>query len=284
LLFNSYVFIFAFLPLTLTGFYLAGNINPRLAACWLALASIGFYAWWNPSFLALLLGSIAFNYTIGHVIARHESRPRWQGWLLAFGVAGNIGLLVWFKYLYALLGFLRERGVVDIPFAETILPLGISFFTFTQIGYLVDVKQGVARDRGLLSCILLVTFFPHLIAGPILHNREMMPQFADPRVYRFSGENACVGATIFVIGLLKKCLLADPLAGFVQAGFGQPQNLGLLATWYAVLCYSFQLYFDFSGYSDMAIGSRAYSTCAFRSTSTHRTRRPGSSTTGSVFT
>jgi alginate O-acetyltransferase complex protein AlgI len=257
LLFNSYVFLFAFLPATLIGFHVAARMGHRLAAAWLALASLAFYAWWNPPFVLLLLGSIAFNFGIGHLIATGGKSGRVQTWLLALGVAGNIGLLVWFKYLYALLGVLRAHGVADIPFDNVVLPLGISFFTFTQIGYLVDVKQGVAKDRGLLSYVLFVTFFPHLIAGPILHNREMMPQFADRSTYRFSGENFCVGLTIFVIGLLKKCLLTDPLSTTVQAGFGSPENLAFFSAWYAVICYSFQLYFDFSGYSDMAIGVSA---------------------------
>ncbi|HET6306428.1 MAG TPA: MBOAT family O-acyltransferase, partial [Rhodopila sp.] len=135
-----------------------------------------------------------------------------------------------------------------------VLPLGISFFTFTQIGYLVDTRQGVATDRGLLNYLLFVTFFPHLIAGPILHNREIMPQFAQPATYRFSSENLAVGVSIFVIGLLKKCLLADTIGSVVAPGFDSAEHLPMLASWNVALSYSLQLYFDFSGYSDMAIG------------------------------
>ncbi len=254
MLFNSYAFLFAFLPVALLGFHVAALAGRSTAACWLVLASVCFYGWWNPPFVVLLLGSIAFNFACGHLIAAASVRPRLQSGLLAGGIAANLALLVWFKYLASLLGCLRAWGVLDLPFAATVLPLGISFFTFTQIGYLVDVRQGVARDRGLLSYVLFVTFFPHLIAGPILHNREIMPQFADPATYRLSGQNLCVGATIFVIGLLKKTLLADPLSASVQAGFGQAQGIGFVASWIAVLLYSMQLYFDFSGYSDMAIG------------------------------
>ena len=201
MLFNSYVFLFAFLPVTLLGFHAAARLGRSVAACWLVIASIGFYGWWNPAFVAVLAGSIAFNFVCGHMIAANGARPRLQRGLLAGGVAGNIFLLFWFKYLHALLGFLQIRAAVDVSLREVVLPLGISFFTFTQIGYLVDVRQGVARDRGLLSYVLFVTFFPHLIAGPILHHREMMPQFADPATYRLSGQNVCVGATIFVMGL-----------------------------------------------------------------------------------
>lgn len=254
MLFNSYVFLFAFLPLTLAGFYLAALRGRAPAASVLVLASVAFYGWWNPPFVILLLGSIAFNFTCGHLIARNEGQPRVQNLLLTGGIAGNVCLLVWFKYLHALLAFLRSQGGPDIPFPDVVLPLGISFFTFTQIGYLIDVRQGVAKDRGLLSYALFVTFFPHLIAGPILHNREMMPQFADKATYTFSGQNFCVGVTIFTIGLLKKGLIADPISASVQAGFGSAGGIGFFAAWHAVLLYSMQLYFDFSGYSDMAIG------------------------------
>jgi alginate O-acetyltransferase complex protein AlgI len=135
-----------------------------------------------------------------------------------------------------------------------LLPLGISFFTFTQIGYLVDVKQGAASKRGAINYALFVTFFPHLIAGPILHHREMMPQFAQRTTYRFCRENFAAGLTVFIIGLFKKTILADPLSQAVIQGFNDPAHLGLVDSWRTVATYSLQLYFDFSGYSDMAIG------------------------------
>ena len=154
-----------------------------------------------------------------------------------------------------MLAFARFHGIADVGFGPVVpLPLGISFFTFTQLGFLVDVKQGVTKDRGFLNYLLFVTFFPHLIAGPILHNREMMPQFADPAIYRFSARNLAIGLTIFIIGLAKKCVLADPLSPTVAIGFDQSLGLPLFSAWNAVLCYSLQIYFDFSGYSDMAIG------------------------------
>jgi alginate O-acetyltransferase complex protein AlgI len=254
LLFNSYIFLLGFLPITLAGFYALSKFGHRLAAAWIAAASLFFYAWWNPPFVLLLVVSIAFNFGIGQLIARRHAPERLKTGLLALGIAGNLGLLFWFKYLYSLLSAMSAWGIADIAFKSAVLPLGISFFTFTQIGYLIDVKQGVTKDNGLLSYLLFVTFFPHLIAGPILHNREMMPQFADRRTYRFSAENFSVGLTVFVIGLLKKCLLADPFSETVQAGFVAPASLPFFSAWYAVICYSFQLYFDFSGYSDMAIG------------------------------
>ncbi len=246
MLFNSYVFL-AFLPITLGGFLLAGRAGRRVAGCWLIAASLLFYGWWRPAFVPFLLASIGANYAIARLIAANEGR-RIQGWLLAGGIVGNVAALMYFKYLATLL------GLAGIGFVAPVLPLGISFFTFTQIGFLIDCRQGLARERGLLSYALFVTFFPHLIAGPILHNREIMPQFATSAMYRGSAANIAAGLAIFLIGLLKKCLLADPLAATVGAGFAHPEQLALLGAWQAALGYSLQLYFDFSGYSDMAIG------------------------------
>jgi D-alanyl-lipoteichoic acid acyltransferase DltB (MBOAT superfamily) len=253
-LFNSFIFIFGFLPITVGGFYLTARFGPRPAGWWLVLSSLVFYGWWDPRFVLLLLGSILFNFSIALLIERFESRPSLQSWVLGLGIAGDLGALCYYKYLYALLEFARIRGIADIGFSAVVLPLGISFFTFTQLGFLVDVKQGVTKNRGFLNYLLFVTFFPHLIAGPIVHNREMMPQFADPNIYRFSSRNLAIGLTIFIIGLAKKCVLADPLSPVVSGGFAHPSSLSLLAAWDAILCYSMQLYFDFSGYSDMAIG------------------------------
>jgi alginate O-acetyltransferase complex protein AlgI len=254
MLFSSFVFIFGFLPVALAGYYASARIGHRAAAIWLVLASLGFYSYWKISFLPLLLISIAFNYSISRMITAAEKRPRIQSGLLIFGVAADLTALMYYKYLASLVGFMHAHGVVDFTIGDIILPLGISFFTFTQIGYLVDVKQGIAKTRDLLSYLLFVTFFPHLIAGPILHNREMMPQFADPATYRFSGRNLMVGLTIFAIGLAKKSFLADPMAADVAAGFAAHATAGMSDAWYAVVSYSLQLYFDFSGYSDMAIG------------------------------
>jgi D-alanyl-lipoteichoic acid acyltransferase DltB (MBOAT superfamily) len=248
-LFNSYIFLFAFLPAALSGYFLAGRLGRRAAAVWLLGASFVFYGWWNPAFLPVLLVSIAFNYAASEVILRVASRPGWQAGLLAGAIATNISALFYYKYLVAVLLFFGVSRPLPIA-----LPLGISFFTFTQIGYLVDVAQGVAKDRGLLSYMQFVTFFPHLIAGPILHNREIMPQFTSGAAVRFSASDFAVGSAIFIIGLLKKCLLADPTAAIAAPGFAHPAAQGFFSAWHAALAYSLQLYFDFSGYSDMAIG------------------------------
>jgi alginate O-acetyltransferase complex protein AlgI len=246
-LFNSYVFVLVFLPLTLAAFWLAARLGRTVAGCWLVAASLLFYGWWRPGDVPLLVVSVAANYGLSRLIAATASR-RVQDWLLAGAIAANILLLIRFKYLTTLL------SLAGVPMAAPALPLGISFFTFTQIGFLIDCRQGLARERGWLSYALFVTFFPHLIAGPILHNREIMPQFAATTTYRASADNVAAGLAMFLIGLLKKCLLADPLAPTVAAGFAHPHELALVGAWQVATSYSLQLYFDFSGYSDMAIG------------------------------
>lgn len=254
MVFSSFPFVFVFLPLALLGFWASARLGPKPAGVWLVIASLAFYGYWRLDLLPLLLISIAFNYLISLVLGRTSERPGLQQGILLFGIAADLLALVYYKYAVGLASFFGFQTVAGVPFWDIVLPLGISFFTFTQIGYLIDVKQGVAKTRDLLSYVLFVTFFPHLIAGPILHNREMMPQFADRTIYRLSGSNLSVGLTIFAIGLAKKVLLADPLAGDVALNFAHAGTAGLTTAWYAVIGYSLQLYFDFSGYSDMAIG------------------------------
>lgn len=254
MLFNSYVFLFAFVPLALAGFHVLSRLGRQSAAVWLILISLVYYGWWNPHFVALLTTSIGLNYLASEAIGATESRPTLQVGCLALAIAVNLAVLIYYKYLAALLHVATGLGLMDVATPDIILPLGVSFFTFTQIGYLVDVKQGVAKDRGFLNYVLFVTFFPHLIAGPILHNREIMPQFGEAATYRFSAQNSAVGLSIFVIGLSKKCLFADPISVIAGPGFADAAHLPLLAAWNVALCFSLQLYFDFSGYSDMAIG------------------------------
>lgn len=254
MLFNSYDFLFFFLPVCLTGYFAAQFFGRRVGAAWLTISSFVFYGWWAPVFLPVLICSVLFNYTASVAISRLADYPLRQKCALAISIGVNLCALGYFKYLSAVLGFASENLGLGFPVPTIVLPLGISFFTFTQIGFLVDVQQGTARERGFIDFVLFVTFFPHLIAGPILHNREIMPQFADPANYRVSTTNLGAGMMIFVIGLLKKTILADPMSSIVAAGFGHPANLGFFAAWNAVLSYSLQLYFDFSGYSDMAIG------------------------------
>jgi alginate O-acetyltransferase complex protein AlgI len=256
MLFNSYVFLFIFLPASLLGYYALARLSgPQAARIWLCLASFFFYAWWNPIFLVLLLASIAFNYVVSLCLVGDETGgATHQGVILFVGVSANLLLLFYYKYLFHLLGFFHALGWLRIDAGSVMVPIGISFFTFTQIGYLVDCRHGMVSDRNLINYILFVSFFPHLIAGPILHHREIMPQFARDDTYRLRAQNIAVGLTLFAIGLAKKVLLADTLAPSVEQGFANLQHVALLQSWSLALGYSMQLYFDFSGYSDMAIG------------------------------
>ncbi len=259
MLFNSHAFIFLFLPLTLLVFFSLGRVSAKLAGGWLAVASLFFYGWWNPAYVALLLGSILFNFLAGTAIARahgagevsHSRR------LLQLAIIANLVLLAYYKYADFFIDNLNALSGVGWDFGQTILPLGISFFTFTQIAFLVDAYQGKVREYNLVHYGLFVSYFPHLIAGPILHHSEMMPQFAHREIYRPQYDLIAAGLTLFVLGLAKKVLIADGVAPFVGPVFDAPGaglTLTLLEAWCGALAYTFQLYFDFSGYSDMALG------------------------------
>lgn len=260
MIFNSYAFIFGFLPLVWLGFFLLAKLSVRLSTAWLCLASLFFYGWWNPKFLVLLVASILFNYFLGCRLApgdRNEvQRDRQRRWLVA-GIAANLLLLAYFKYLNFFISTVNALGHQDWALLNIVLPLGISFFTFTQIAFLVDSSRGEAKDFDFLRYLLFVTYFPHLIAGPVLHHRQVMPQFEEPKTYRLSYENLSIGLLIFSIGLFKKVMLADDLVHQVTPVFDQAAQGGepkFLLAWTGALAFTFQLYFDFSGYSDMAIG------------------------------
>ncbi|WP_322996999.1 MBOAT family O-acyltransferase [Castellaniella sp.] len=254
MLFNSLPFLLLFLPISLGGYYLAGHIRSSWAAAWLCFASLVFYGWWNPPFVLLLLVSILFNYSIGRLVLASEDHPQRQLSILVTGVVINLGVLFYYKYMMAVFSILTGYGLVTHGAQDIILPLGISFFTFTQLGFLLDCRAGAVKEKSFISYVLFVTFFPHLIAGPILHHKEMMPQFADAKIYRFNVENISIGTTLFVIGLAKKVLIADNIAPWAEAGFDAPVGLQFLSAWGVALAYALQLYFDFSGYSDMAMG------------------------------
>jgi len=255
MLFNSYIFLFCFLPVAILGYYLLAHFaGPKAAKIWLAIASLVFYGWWKVGFIQILLTSIAFNYALSLLILGTEQKPARQRVLLTVGIVANISLLVYYKYLFVMLDFFHAHGWLSPDFVQVLLPLGISFFTFTQIGFLVDCQQGVVQERNLLNYVLFVTFFPHLIAGPILHHREIMPQFADDATYRLNARLVATGLTLFAFGLVKKVVLADSMAPWVDAGFSHPGELGILSAWSTAVGFVFQIYFDFSGYSDMAIG------------------------------
>lgn len=258
MLFNSYAFIGLFLPIVFFGMFWIGQHSHRLAALWLAFSSLTFYAVWDARFLLLLLGSAVFNYGAGYWIGlcRNNKTDTQAKYALFAAIATNLFLLGYFKYANFFLASTNHLFGSHIPALDIILPLGISFFTFTQIAFLVDVYRGITREINFIHYLLFVTYFPHLIAGPVIHHKQMMPQFAKPETYRINPEHVAVGLTIFILGLAKKVLVADTLAGFATPIFNIARDGHVLfvEAWIGALAYTLQLYFDFSGYSDMAIG------------------------------
>lgn len=259
MLFNSFEFIFLFLPAVFAGFFLIAKTSHRLAALWLAAASLFFYGWWNPKYVLLLLASITLNYSFGYVIghARAIGKSNTSLRLLTAAVSMNLMLLAYFKYANFFISSSNQVVGTHWGALDVILPLGISFFSFTQIAFLVDVHRGIAREYNFVHYVLFVTYFPHLIAGPVLHHRQMMPQFAPAATYRIDSGNILSGLCLFAIGLAKKVLLADQFGIYANGVFDAPLDGGvpsLTEGWIGVLAYSMQLYFDFSGYSDMAMG------------------------------
>ncbi|MDP9127954.1 MAG: MBOAT family protein [Pseudomonadota bacterium] len=255
MLFNSVTFVILFLPLCLAAYYMTAALGgPRAAGWCLVLFSTIFYGWLNPQFVVLLYGSVLFNYTLGALILKRVDQEAQQKWLLLTGIALNVGLLFYFKYFFSLLHWLDGLGFpVTAGVQSVVLPIGISFFTFTQIGYLVDCQAGMVKERNFLNYLLFVLFFPHLIAGPIVHHKEMIPQFAKPETYRLKVDNIAIGLVLFSMGLFKKAVIADHFAPIAKVAF-ESSDLTSFAAWGGVLAYSLQLYFDFSGYSEMAIG------------------------------
>jgi alginate O-acetyltransferase complex protein AlgI len=257
MLFNSYPFMFGVLPVVLAGFYLLGARRREWALVWLTAASLLFYAWWRPVNVLLIAPSILINYGLARALQRtSDARAALSRAILVAGIMFNLCFLGYFKYLNFFEGALNDTFGSGFVLTQLILPLGISFITFQKIAFLVDVQGGRVSDFSLADYGLFVLFFPQLIAGPIVHYREMMPQFRAASC-RFNPEDAAVGLSLFFFGLAKKLVLADPLAPLVaplyrQAAAGVPQSL--VEAWIAALGFTLQIYFDFSGYSDMALG------------------------------
>ncbi len=260
MLFNSYPFLLAFLPGSLIAYHLLAARGESVRITVLLVVSLIFYAAWSLGFLLLLAGSIVTNFVIGQRIeaAVAAERASTAGRLLGVGVAFNLLLLGYFKYAHFLIGNVNAVAGTHYVLARIILPLGISFFSFEQIGYLVDLKRGHRYRADLLRYAVFVAFFPRLVAGPILRFNEIGGQLGKAAPDRDVAQDLAVGLTLFAIGLVKKSVLADGIAPFVAPPFaaaaaGVPVDL--LAAWGGALCYTCQLYFDFSGYSDMAIGA-----------------------------
>jgi D-alanyl-lipoteichoic acid acyltransferase DltB (MBOAT superfamily) len=253
MLFNSFEFIAIFLPLSILAYYFCRRFNHRLAFFVLTLFSMFYYAWWSPKYLLLLMISTVINYQLAGLLRKFPSR-----WLLGGAIGFNLLLLGYFKYYgFAVENIVRATGM-NLTVPDIILPLGISFFVFQKIAYLVDTWRGKVSTHTFLDFSLFVSFFPQLIAGPIVHHSEMMPQFHHRKDRPLFLGNLSIGLTLFTIGLFKKVIIADNLAAFaspVYAAAAGGQEIDFYAAWVAALGFTFQLYFDFSGYSDMAIGA-----------------------------
>jgi len=253
MLFNSYIFVFIFLPITLIGYALLGKRNNRcLVIYWLTLASWVFYSYWNPVYFPLLLGSILANYGLGQLISKHNSKP-----ILALGVIANLATIGYYKYADFFVSMITvPEGTTAFSLASTILPLGISFFTFQQIAYLVDTYKRKTVTHNFSEYALFVSFFPQLIAGPIVQQKDVLPQFHRNR-FQLNQRMIFFGLSYFIMGLFKKVAIADTFGQFASPLFTQASAEGTIAlmdAWAAALAYTFELYFDFSAYSDMAIG------------------------------
>jgi len=258
MLFNSYEFIFIFLPVVLIVFHLIGKRgHHRIAIAWLVGASLFFYGWWNPAYLGLMIFSILFNYSIGMSLSNSLSYKLSSKAILTIGVAVNLAVLGYYKYANFFIDNLNALSESNLILHNVILPLAISFFTFQQIAYLVDAYRRETKEYSFLRYCLFVTFFPQLIAGPIVHHKEMLPQFAKDIVYKLRSKHLAVGITIFALGLFKKVVLADGVSIYATPVFDAAEagiTVTFFEAWVGALAYTFQLYFDFSGYSDMAIG------------------------------
>jgi len=259
LLFNSYEFIFIFLPITFfIYFYLNGKRLTEVAKGFLVFSSLFFYSYWEIKYLPIILISMLFNYVIGTTLSRYDGKKSKKSfskkYILIFGIICNVSLLGYFKYADFFIENFNLFAGSNIELLHLLLPLAISFFTFQQIAYLVDSYRNETKEYDFLNYALFVTFFPQLIAGPIVHHKEMMPQFANIKNKVKNYRNIALGIFIFSMGLFKKVVIADTFAVWANAGFDIATILNFFEAWATSLSYTFQLYFDFSGYTDMAIG------------------------------
>ncbi len=257
MIFSSFSFIFLFLPVSLIGYFLiAGKSSFSNAKLWLVAASIFFYGYWNWHYVPLILISCMINFRLGLRLmpgpGRHDVTRRRE---LIAGILMNLAALGFFKYTRFLVQNLEWALSTRFDLMEIVLPLAISFFTFQQIAYLVDSYRGTTRETGVVNYLLFVTFFPQLIAGPIVHHSEVIPQFEDESRRTLSWDHMSHGLYLFTIGLFKKVVIADSLALFVSIGFDSTAPITMFEAWIATLSFTLQLYFDFSGYTDMGLGA-----------------------------
>lgn len=250
MLFNSYIFVFVFFPICLLGWYgLLQAKRSSVAKAFLLAMSLWFYGYFNLVYLLIMVGSIAVNYLFHAGLSKRPDKR-----LMVFAVACNLGVLFYFKYFDFFLSTMNGAFGTSFVLRGILLPLGISFFTFQQISFIVDTYRGEIRDCRFLEYALYVAFFPQLIAGPIVNHSEMLPQFRIPGKRKPDWERIASGFALFVLGLSKKVLLADTFGGGVDYGYENLTALGRADAVLVILFYALQLYFDFSGYCDMAMG------------------------------
>lgn len=259
MLFNSFEFILFFLPVVFCGYFV---LNKRklttLSRWWLLGASLFFYGWWNVYYIPLIISSVLFNFAITQaMIKRRDVQSGWMAPVrfLQLGLIFNIGFLAYFKYMDFFLETVNAGFGTDLNLLNLALPLAISFYTLQQIAFIIDSYEGLVEEKNFLDYALFVTFFPQLIAGPIVHHSEVMPQFANIKNKLLTLSNVNKGLFIFSIGLFKKVVLADTFATWATPGFDIATSLTFFEAWATSLSYTFQIYFDFSGYTDMAIGA-----------------------------
>jgi len=255
MLFSSFEYIFLFLPLVFIAYFFLNSKKLTIGSrIWLVLSSLLFYAYWKTSFLPVILISFITNYIFGYCLARNAT-SEWKKYLIICGLCFNVFLLAYYKYSDFVIANINLIFNIQFHALNIDLPLGISFFTFTQIAYLVDVYRQKVKEYSFLNYALFVTYFPHLLAGPIIHHSEMMPQFYSMNAKVLRYKNVWKGIFLFTIGLFKKIVIADTFAVWANQGFDHSASLSCLQAWATSFAYTFQLYFDFSGYTDMAIGS-----------------------------
>lgn len=256
MLFNSEIFIFVFLPILLIGFFKLSSYNVRLGIIWLILASIVFYGLFRIDHLLLLAGLIVFNYFFGIKLSKLYQSGTKNSLLLLIGVGVNLTVLIYYKYTNFILSNINVIFNTKHALQTMVMPIGISFFIFQKIAYLVDAYRGQAKEYNFLDFTLFVMYFPQLIAGPIVHHKDLIPQFRSPSLFKLNLSNLSVGLMMFTLGLCKKVIIADHISGWVNPAFSAAQQggqLSFLEAWAAALGFTFQIYFDFSAYSDMAL-------------------------------
>lgn len=255
MLFNSYIFILIFLPICFIGyFYLASHYSKDFTKPWLIACSLFFYGWWNKFFIPILVISMVMNFVISRLIIDNKYNFWSKKTYLIIGLIFNIALLSYFKYADFFLENINALFGTGQPLLNLVLPLAISFYTIQQIAYLVDCYEGLANEKSFANYCLFVIFFPQLIAGPIIHHKDILPQFADQARRLKNNHNISLGIFVFSVGLFKKVVIADTFEQWATPGFDIANSLNFFEAWFTSLSFTFQIYYDFSGYCDMALG------------------------------